>query len=231
MRGRLLAGALAGVLCVAAPAGAQAHQEWAPRFEVAVGGGLWGGYPLDARRAVLTGPEVPTGAPVRLFDADTSIDRGGAAEVRLGWRLTRALWIEATGGLGVQRLRASVSGDVEEAPPVELTSSLLQLTVEGGLAYELRGASAAGGRLVPLVTGGGGYLRQVFEDRLRVETGGTAYLGAGVRLAPTRRPSGLLGRLGARSDVRVVLRRGGIDVEPPRLRTYVAFTGGLIVRF
>jgi hypothetical protein len=75
---------------------------------------------------------------------------------------------------------------------------------------------------------GGGYLRQLHEGRLKVETGATFHVGGGLRYW-VRGGRASQRSLGARAEVRYVRRTGGIDFEEqsrsfPRL-SLLAFAG------
>jgi hypothetical protein len=84
--------------------------------------------------------------------------------------------------------------------------------------------------LVPFVDGGAGYLRQLHEDRVLIETGRTFYAGAGVKWrSSAARPRGLGQRLVVRADARLVSRTGGVDVDDER-RNYITVSGGIGVR-
>jgi hypothetical protein len=210
-----------GTLLLPAAAGAQ------PRFDVSVSGAWWDGYDLGSERASITGPQTPTGSPVTLFDTETRVLPGPGAELRIGWRVLRGLYAEATGGLGVNDLETRISGDIEAAPDVTVSSPLTQITVEGGALLEVATLRMAAGHLVPFVTGGGGYLRQVHEDRVLVETGRTIYGGAGVKWRPAiAAPRGLIQRLVLRADARLVSRTAGVDVRDTR-RNYITVSAGV----
>ena len=228
--GRVMARIVASTLTVLALAGAVRPAAAQPRLEVTASGAWWDGYELGERRAVLTGPQAPTGADVTLFDTDVAILPGPGAEVRLGWRLFRGVYAEATGGLAVNSVEARVSGDVEQAPAITLTSTLTQITVEGGALVELPPLRTSAGNLVPFVTGGAGYLRQVHEDRVLIETGRTVYAGAGLKWrSSATQPRGLVQRLVVRADARLVSRSDGVDVEDTR-RNYITVSGGIGLR-
>lgn len=227
---RVMAGAiaatLAGVAILAAPRPAAAQ----PRLDVTASGAWWDGYALGQRRASITGPQAPTGSEVTLFDTDAAILSGPGAEVRLGWRLFRGVYAEATGGLGVNSIEARVSGDIEQAPAITVSSTLTQITIEGGALVELPPLRTPAGNLVPFVTGGAGYLRQVHEDRLLIETGRTFYSGGGVKWRSAAvQPRGLVQRLIVRADARLVSRSGGVDVDDER-RNYITVSGGVGLR-
>jgi hypothetical protein len=219
---RVLAAFVVAVAWLGAPPAASAQ----PRLDVSVSGAWWDGYDLGMRRAAITGPQIPTGSPVTLFDSDVAILAGPGAEVRLGWRVFRGVYAEATGGLGVNDVEARIHGDIEQAPAITVSSTLTQITVEGGGLVEVATLSLPAGRLVPFVTGGGGYLRQVHEGRVLIETGRTIYAGAGLKWrSAAARPRGLRQRLLVRGDVRVVSRTAGVDTEDER-RTYITVSAG-----
>jgi hypothetical protein len=68
-------------------------------------------------------------------------------------------------------------------------------------------------RLSPFVRGGAGYLRQVHEERTLVETGQYYDVGGGVKWLAVARTSGLVNAVGARVDVRAMVRRKGIAFD------------------
>jgi hypothetical protein len=214
------------LLTLLAPRAATAQ----PRLDVTVSGAWWDGYELGPRRAAITGPETPTGSTVTLFDSDAAIRSGPGAEVRLGWRVFNRVYAEATGGLGVNTIEARVHDDIEQAPAITVTSTLTQITIEGGALVELLTLRTSAGNLVPFVDGGGGYLRQVHEERILIETGRTFYVGGGVKWhSAAIKPSGLMQRLLVRADARFVSRTGGVDVADER-RHYITVSGGVGIR-
>jgi hypothetical protein len=87
--------------------------------------------------------------------------------------------------------------------------------------------------VMPFVTGGGGYLRQLYEDRLLIDTGGTLYAGGGLRvLIGSPRPASSIKVMGLRGETRAVWRSGGIEVgEESPLRPYVTVGAGFFLRF
>jgi hypothetical protein len=223
---RVAAAALVGAAALVAPTAAAAQ----PRLDVTISGARWDGYGLDQGRAAITGPQTPSGSPVTLFDTDASIRPGPGAELRLGWRLFRGIYAEATGGLGVNAIEARISGDIEQAPAITVSSTLAQITIEGGALIEVATLRLPAGNLVPFVDGGGGYLRQVHEDRVLIETGRTLYAGGGVKWRSSAvKPRGLVQRLVLRADARLVSRAAGVDVNDER-RNYITVSGGVGVR-
>ena len=201
-----------------------------PRLDVTVSGAWWEGYELGQQRAAITGPQTPTGSPVTLFDSDVAVRSGPGAELRLGWRVFDGVYAEATGGLGINDIEARVHDDIEQAPAITVSSTLTQITIEGGVLVDLPALRLPAGNLVPFVDGGGGYLRQVHEDRVLIETGRTLYVGGGVKWqSGAAQPNELIQRLVVRADARFVSRTGGVDVEDER-RHYITVSGGVGIR-
>jgi hypothetical protein len=223
LSGRALTWALVAVSTIVAPGSATAQS----RLDVTISGAWWEGYQLGERRASITGPQTPTGSPVTLFDSDVSIKPGPGAEVRVGWRVFGRVYAEATGGLGVNAVEARIHDDIEQAPALTVSSRLTQITIEGGALVEVTTLKLPAGNLVPFVSGGGGYLRQVHEDRVLIETGRTFYVGGGVKWrTAAARPQGLIQRLVLRADARWISRTGGVGIDDDR-HNYITVSGGV----
>jgi hypothetical protein len=226
VRRRIIAAGVACAAALLAPRAANAQ----PRLDVTVSGAWWDGYDLGPQSAAITGPQTPTGSPVTLFESDVAIRSGPGAEVRLGWRLFNGVYAEATGGLGMNDIEARVRDDIEQAPAITVSSTLTQVTIEGGVLVDLPAVPLPAGNLVPFVSGGGGYLRQVHEERVLIETGRTLYVGGGVKWqSASTQPSGFVQRLLVRADARFVSRTGGVDVDDAR-RHYITVSGGVGIR-
>ena len=203
------------------------------RFEVSGGAGVTGGTDLGTASATLSGSGVPTGARVTLFDTETKIDGGERYEVRMAWRLTRALQVE--GGLAVNRtnLITRITNDFEQAPAAEASEKFTEYAIEAGLLLHLTKLTFAGGRARPFVTGGAGYLRQVHEGQILIDTGQSAYAGGGLTftLRQATRPA-FIEALGLRADVRANLRSGGFESADDGGATFApSITAGLFIRF
>lgn len=221
----LVAGAVIAVASLSGAGLASAQ----PRLEVSGSGAWWGGYDLGSRRPTITGPQTPTGSPVAIFDSEVTQRSGAGAEARIGWRVWRGVHAEATGGFVSSTLEARVTNDLEDAADVTVSSSLTQVTIEGGAVFELP-ALGAGRHLVPFVSGGAGHLRQVHEDRVLVETGTTLYGGGGVKWrVGGENPKGFVQRLVVRGDLRFVSRTGGTGVDDER-RNYITVSAGMGLR-
>jgi hypothetical protein len=223
---------IAGVFVVctlAARAAAQPAGGGPGRVEVSAGAGWSSGYGLGSSRVTL--PPQGGASGVTLFEAEATILGGPAAAARFGWRFWRMLSLEGGVALSRAQLRSTVQSDVEPALNASLDTPFHQLAAEAGLVVPLPRVAFAGGRAVPFVTGGGGYLRQTYEDGVLLETGRLGYGGGGVRLSfGEPRPDRFVKRFGLRADVRLVVRTGGIDVED-RARPFLTLTGGAFVRF
>jgi hypothetical protein len=180
-----------------------------------------GSYDVGSATAELRG-NAPgaTAAPFTLFSADSEVSRGIGPEIKVGFAITRRILFEAGGSVSRPRIGVGIAND-PEAPAQQLPGEeLQQYLFDASVSWHL--PIAMGNRFAPYVIGGGGYLRQLHEERTLGETGQVYYAGGGVRYfwrggRGTERP------LGLRSDVRVNLRRKGIDFED-QMRTYPSFS-------
>jgi hypothetical protein len=204
------------------------------RLEISGSGGLAGSHTLGTEKATESGNGVPSGSPVTLFQADSSLQRGAMFEGRVGWRVSRSFTVEGTFGIVRTRLRTSITNDFENASPTVASSRLTQYTGEGGLVWHLDRLRFAHSRVRPFVTGGGGYLRQLHEAATLVETGETAFAGGGVKIQLREPPRGrraLLKTVGLRADARMNFTHGGFDIDEKAWRRYPTLTGGIYVCF
>jgi hypothetical protein len=109
-------------------------------------------------------------------------------------------------------LRTQISGDYENAVPVTATESIQQFTVGGGLLWYVR-RQARPARIAPFLMAGGGYLRELHEGSVLVQTGRFYAVGGGVKfLLPWRERTFLKG-VGLRIDARALTRTGGIAFD------------------
>jgi hypothetical protein len=191
------------------PAPAPRKPPGPPRVEVAFGAAWLGGYALGQRDATLTDP---SGGRFILFRTATDMRAAPGLDARLGVRLTRRL----TAGAGLlysrPELTTVVSGDVELPQTFTAIERLSEYVVEGALRYELV-RDTPRRRLLPFVSGGVGYLRQLSDERTAVATGTLYHAGVGVRAPLRTRQRGALRQVGLRGDVRVNWRVGGFEVE------------------
>jgi hypothetical protein len=208
----------AAVLWALAPANAFAQAGDASpsvrAHHVTLSGGLvWtSGYSIGDATATLRGNAVgPTAPPFTLFRAQSSVDGSPGVDARVGFAITRTLTVE--GGVSYQQpgITTELSGDAEVAAATIDAEQLSQYIVDIGVLWEVpRLKLGARGR--SFVIGGGGYLRQLYDERTLVETGSVYYAGAGLRYW-LRGGDGQPRAFGLRGDVRAMWRRGGVDFE------------------
>jgi hypothetical protein len=209
-----------GVVLLGCTDAARAQSQDAPagahRFTVSAGLAWLGGYPIGSNTATLRRNEPGTTTPsaFTLFQADTSLDRAFGVDARFSIAFTRDFDAEIGGGYSQPRLAASVSADPESDPAVLSDQRLTQVTVDGSLIWRVPGIDL-GSRTTPYVIGGVGYLRQIDEDRVRVETGTVGHIGGGVRYW-VRGGDGTRRALGIRGEARLQLRSGGVEFEDKR---------------
>lgn len=199
------------VACVLVPAIASAQERPQLReHHLTLGAGfVWSGsYGIGDATAQLRGNSTGTPPPFTLFRADSKIDAVIAPALTVGMALTPRLAIEAAAFFEQPRIAVTIAGD-PEAPTQDLSGEKLeQYRFEAGLNWQL--PIAIGPRLAPFISVGGGYLRQLHEDRTLAESGQIYYAGTGARYW-LRGRAGRSVALGLRGDVRVNLRRQGID--------------------
>ena len=190
----------------AGTASAQTGTSASGRFEIA-GGVQWiGGLDLGSRDATLT---TSTGDRYTPFSTSSEIDKAVGANVRVGFRLTRVIQLEAAASYVTPMLRTSISGDQENGAPTIASESFRQFAVEGGAAIWLPCCERSLVR--PFASIGGGYVRELDEGGSLVETGRLFYAGGGVSVPfVTRAEGGRLKQAGVRIDARAVVRSGGV---------------------
>jgi hypothetical protein len=180
------------------------------RFTVSAGLIVNGGYDVGDRNAELRGNSGNNSTPFILFRADGALERVAGLEARFGFALTRALSIEVGGTVTKPELRVTVTSDPEVSGTTLVGETVSQYTVDVGAIVKLPWPRRASG-VRPYAMGGAGYLRQLHEDQLLVETGHTIFGGGGVEYA-LRAPGGRH-PLGVRAEARLARRFGGIDFE------------------
>jgi hypothetical protein len=177
------------------------------------GGALWSqGFDLGDRSATLTRNPATGSAPFELFTADTRFDAAPAGQARLGVYLARSISIE--GGLQYSRpvLRTRLANDAEGAEAITASETVTRLVVDGSVVVHLLPLSFGGGRGVPFLLGGGGYVRELHEENELVETGREIHVGGGIKywFGSGRKRAGLRGDLG------VSMREKGADFSDNR---------------
>lgn len=179
------------------------------RVTVAVGATWAGGYAIGDR-AVTLRPNTTSGTPpFTLFDAAASFERATGVETRIGVTLTPALAVEIGGAYARPQIALVISGDAESGPQTLAGDAISQYVIDLSLVWQLPRIHI-GSRGRPYLAAGGGYLRQLYAEGTRAETGQLYHLGGGVRYW-LRGGDGTGRDLGLRAEVRANTRRGGIE--------------------
>lgn len=212
MRPLIAAAAWAAVLAGALPSAAQtpAASLRPGRIVVALGGAWIGGESLGAvraeTRAAAAGTTTPP--PFALFTTTSRLDAAPAIDASLAVAVTRGWAVEVRGGVRRPTLTTTISDDTEAAGTFTASEEIAEYVVDASVLYH-PAWGAIGSRTRGYLVAGGGYLRQLHEDRVLVETGATLHVGAGARLwLVGGRGPGVAA--GLTSDLRWVVRRDGI---------------------
>lgn len=176
-----------------------------------IGGGIayLEGYDLGDRAAELTRNVGQTDRSFDLFTTDSRVTGVPALQARIGYYLTPAVAIEAGFRYAQPVLEVDITGDTESAPDLTADETLSQYVVDGSLVLHLTQWSFGGGRGVPFLAAGAGYLRELHEGEELVETGTVYHASAGAKywFGDGRT------RVGFRGEGGVVFRNGGFDFE------------------
>lgn len=186
-------------------------------FTLGAGVAQAGGYDVGEASAQLRGNGPGTSpTPFTLFNAQSRFTPATAPMLQIGIALSRTLALEGSASYGLPRIAVSITGDAE-APAQELPGEQVeQYQFEAGLTWQL--PIRIGRRVAPFATLGGGYLRQLHEDRTLVETGQVYHAGVGARYWLRGGGPGAKA-LGVRGDARLNFRRHGIDFDG-QMRAY-----------
>lgn len=176
------------------------------------GGVVWSGsYAIGDSTAQLRGNAAGASPPpFTLFSASSEVGSVASAVARVGFTLTPRLVIEGGATFGMPRVHVAISQDPEASQQQLEGEQLKQYLFDAAVVWHL--PMGWGARMRPFIIGGGGYLRQLHEERTLVETGQVYYGGFGARYW-FRGGSGARRAIGVRGDIRANLRRGGIDFE------------------
>jgi hypothetical protein len=221
--------AIAIALAATLPASAQtAGPPTAGQIEVDAGGGWLGGARVGSGDANLrAATAAPT--PFRLFSVDSRVAAAPTFHVKAGYAFTRRFGVEGGLTFGHPELRASITNDAEAAPPITIAERIDQYSVDASLIVMIR-ELAPGGRTLPYVSGGAGYLRQLHEGRTVVEEGQVVHAGGGVKHWLVARDRGFINGAGLRVDARLYLMSGGVTFEDGP-RPHGAISGSVFVAF
>jgi opacity protein-like surface antigen len=209
-------------------------QDAAPRpksFEVSASGLMIGGVDFGNQNATLTGND-PGNPDFVLFATSSKIKAGAGLDARMTFNVTRTFAIEGAFAWTRQTAETDITSDVEGVPHTTLKEDLSTYFIEAAAVVHLRGLQFAHGRGIPFVFGGGGYLRQLDEDSILVDTGTVFHAGGGIKYFIAQRPRGFVRDVGIRVDGRIYLRSGGLElVEEKERRSTWGLAAGLVVRF
>ena len=173
-------------------------------------GGMWLGHqPLGRADANET---TPSGGALKIFTSASELAKVAGIEGRFAVRLARSVEAEVQGSYAAPQLKVALSGDSESAANVTAIETVQQFTIGVGAAWYVP-TRALGSRLIPFVTGGLGQLRQMHQDRVLLETGRYFQVGGGVKGFFVSRSRGFVNAIGARLDVRALVRRDGVAFD------------------
>jgi hypothetical protein len=219
--------ALAAGICPGAADAQTSGNRPLRRLDVAAGAGLLGGAALGARDANIRANSSPP-EPFRLFSTDSSFERAGMFEVRLGTALTKRYEIEGRFSLSHPELQSSISADVENAPGLTIVERVDQYQVDAAVLVVFDEMRVAG--VVPFASAGGGYLRQLHEGLTVIEAGRVYHVGGGLKHWFGARNRGFARAAGIRLDARLYLLSGGISLDDGP-RPHPAISGSFFVTF
>lgn len=225
-RPSLLAALLIGL--IACPVSAQVYIGGdTPRFgsfEMAGGGAFASGFDMGRQTASLT--RSTSNSRFELFTSESRVDGFPGLFARAGLYLSRSISVEAGVRYSQPKLSTRLTGDAESAPNETATETASHYVFDGSVLFHLNAISFAGGRGVPFVSGGGGYLRELHEKNEFVETGREFHGTAGLKYWLGRGAH----RLGLRFEAGFSTREEGFDNEGER-RTLPIVLGGVSYLF
>jgi hypothetical protein len=187
--------------------GAAAHAQ------VTINGGLgWsGGYDVgDATATLRTNASGTAPPPFTLFNVESRIAPSPGGEVRVGVAITPRLSVEGGVLVARRRLDFRIGGDREGGGGRFDGETVQNYLFDAGVLWAL--PVPVSNRVRVFAAGGGGYLRQLHQDRTLVESGQVFYAGGAARVWLRGRPDASRS-IGVRGDVRMNIRRHGIDFE------------------
>ena len=171
-----------------------------------------------------------TGGGFTLFDASADLASVVGADARITLELTRFLAVEGGATYDRPQVKFSVSNDAEQAASFTATGEHLSQYVFDGSLLIYTPLSFANGRGRTFLSGGAGYLRQLHEGEIGVETGRVYLGGAGVKYFFSGSGRGLVKSLGVRADARVAFTSSGFRFTD-KTRHAVSVGGGLVMAF
>lgn len=190
-------------------------------FTLSAGWIFDGGYPVGESNAELRRNAAGTAPPFTLFRADSDFGHANGVEARIAYAITPGVAIEVGAGYAKPRLAIVIAPDSEASDPGSIVDEITQYTIDVTGVIQLP-RMKLGARTRPYATVGVGYLRQLDQERLLIETGRIYHVGGGIRYW-IRGGSATSRSWGLRADARYVRRTGGIDFED-RARGHPSFS-------
>jgi hypothetical protein len=206
------------------PAAAQAPSAPNGRLQAGVGVGWLGGSSFGEQPADL---RTSTGGQYRLFESETDLGATASFELRVGFALTPRFAVEGRVARSAPELSTAVSSDAEASGSFTISESIDQYVFDGGVAIRLDEFQAMG--LMPFVSAGAGYIRQLHEGDTLVEEGQLFYAGGGFTRVFFSRPQGFIRAAGVRADLRLNIL--SLDLEADSSRLQGSLAGSVVFTF
>ncbi len=231
-RAVLAAVCAAAGLAVANPAFAQPDASPRPRsLEISASALALGGVDFGPSTASLTAND-PGNPDFTLFTTSARIGAAPGIDARATFNVTRTFGVEGAFTWTRQTAEAEITSDVEGIPNTTVSETLSTYFIEAAAVIHLGRLQFGGGRGIPFVFGGGGYLRQLDGDAFLIDTGTVLHAGAGVKYFFVNRPRGLVRGLGLRADGRLYMRSGGLELDEKKTRRPTwGLAAGVVARF
>jgi hypothetical protein len=187
------------------------------RFEIGVSATWTGGFDAGGTDATLS-RSAAGAAPLTLFGTSSEVQPAAGAIARVTFFATPRFAFEGSVEYSRPTLETTILDDFEQATGTQADIAISSYAFGGSVLYHFGGA-----RLVPFVSAGGAWLRQIDGDRVDLVTGAELHAGGGVkyRLSP---------HLGVRVDAWVSSREKSLSFEDKR-RTLPMIAAGLAYRF
>jgi hypothetical protein len=194
---------------------------------VEVGGGImWSpGFETGSMTAELT-RSGQQAEPFVLFTSDGEVNGFPGVHARIGFFVSHAVSVEGGFRLAKPELSYLLTADAESAPDETATETLSHYVFDGSVLFHFTQATFGGGRGVPFVSGGAGYVRELHEENELVETGNEIHVTGGIKYWFGAGKS----RLGLRVEAGISSREKGFDKTEGR-RTLPLLLAGVTYAF
>ena len=211
-RARLSAVVILLALAVAPSASAQA------RFEIGASLTWTGGFDAGGVDALETRNPSTGTSPLTLFGTSSRVGSAAGARGHVAFFVTSRVAVEAAFEYSRPVLATAIVGDFENATGTEATNRISSYLAGGSVLYHFGTA-----RLVPFVSGGAAWSRQLDDDRVSEATGTEFHAGGGVKYR-------LSDHLDVRGEAAVSSRDKSLAFEDKR-RTVPIVAAGAAFRF